>query len=217
MINQLFSLIQRPERGWDPVPADHARGYAEEQWRTDTAPLADRLEQRVGSFRGRSVLDLGAGPGSYTLEFAKRGANVTWFDVSRTYRELARERIAAQGAAVEFHLGYLEQARELGRRFDLVFSRICWYYSMSDRAFARILHGLVAPGGWAYVVTPCIEGWTDAAATHRLRSKLNDLTGLKVGHPFPTRALFRRVWAGLEMSEVEIDTPGRNVSILFRR
>ena len=27
MINWLFSRVQRPERGWDPVPADHAQQY----------------------------------------------------------------------------------------------------------------------------------------------------------------------------------------------
>ena len=44
MINWLFSRVQRPERGWDPVPGAYAREYAERQWRGDTAELTDRVE-----------------------------------------------------------------------------------------------------------------------------------------------------------------------------
>ncbi len=217
MINQLLARVQRPERGWDPVPAEHAASYSNDQWSSDTAPLTDAIEQRVGPLAGREVLDLGGGPGSYTLAFARRGARVTWFDVSAHYREIARRRVESAGEQALFATGYLEEAPGLGRRFDLVFNRICWYYSMHDRAFARIVHGLVAPGGWAHVVTPCIDLYGETSLGHRLRSRLNATTGFKIGHPFPTRRHFRRVWQGLECRTLEHGTSGRNATLWLQR
>lgn len=221
MINWLFSRLQRPERGWDPVPDAYAREYAERQWLGDTAELTDRIEAETLPLAGREVLDLGAGPGHFTRAFAERGANVTWFDVSRNYQAFARERLAdlnGGSGTVAWELGYLEEAARLGRTFDLVFSKICWYYCMDDRRFARLVHGLVRPGGWAYLITPYLESPEQQIGTlHRLRGRINDRLGIKVGHPYPTRDLIERVWRGLAVQEFSIETSPRNVTIRFRR
>jgi 2-polyprenyl-3-methyl-5-hydroxy-6-metoxy-1,4-benzoquinol methylase len=160
--------------------------------------LLDLLDDWVGGLAGKQVLDLGGGPGHYTLEFAKRGARVTWFDVSSRYQELARSKCAEAGVRVEFAVGYLDEAASvLQRSYDLVFNRLCWYYSFNDATFARMVYGLCSAGGVIYVDTHHSQSRRAAGSVSiRLRTALNDLLGIKVGHPFPPKgripALFMR-------------------------
>src|SRR5215213_241754 len=53
------------------------------------------LERFVGA--GDRVLDVGAGPGRFTIELARIGADVTVSDLSAGQLELNRERVAAEG------------------------------------------------------------------------------------------------------------------------
>ena len=118
--------------------------------------LLDQLEDWLGGLAGKRVLDLGGGPGHYTIAFARRGASVTWFDVSRNYQAMAQAKAAELLVAdrVQFCLGYMDDAsRALADRYDLVFNRICWNYGRSDRAFADVVYQLVRPGGCGYVDT----------------------------------------------------------------
>lgn len=187
MINRLLTRFQRPESGWDPVGIDHAEVYAAAEWVSVDEGLLDRLEAAIGPLSGRRVLDLGGGPGQYSAAMARRGAVVTWHDISRRYLQIARARISAEGLSVEFSLGYLEEAsRFLDLPFDLVFNRICWRYCLADGAFADLVYGLVAPGGAGYVDSPHADevlrhGWTDAG----IRYRLNAILGIKIGHPLP--------------------------------
>lgn len=198
MINRLHSWLHRPENGWDPVSEEHAQYYAEAQWQRfdEVAALVAELEERVQGLENKTVLDLGGGPGHYSVAFALRGAHVTWHDVSGRYQRMVHARAAENGVKVESSLGYLEQAEKFLRQpFDLVFNRGCWFYCRNDRAFAKLIHHLVAPGGAGYVEsnTPAfdrIEG------KRRLQYFLNDHFHYKIGHPHPPHgriaALLRR-------------------------
>ena len=149
MINWLFSQLQRPERGWDPVPAEHAQQYGRDEWQGVNEPVLDQLEDWLGGLAGKRVLDLGGGPGHYTVAFARRGASVTWFDVSRNYQAMAQAKAAELLVAdrVQFCLGYMDDAsRVLTDRYDLVFNRICWNYGRSDHSFAQVVYQLVCSG-----------------------------------------------------------------------
>jgi len=138
LINRLLSLFHRPENGWDPVPAEYAKRYGEVEWSTLNVGLVDQLERWIGGFKGKRVLDLGAGPGQYSVAFARRGAQVTWYDVSRNYQLIAQKRSAEAGVSLEFSLGYLEDAkRYVHNPFDLVFIRLAWYYCMNDLCFNK--------------------------------------------------------------------------------
>lgn len=169
------------------------------EYRNGTDPLlVALLDDWLGGFAGKRVLDLGGGPGHYSLEFAKRGARVTWFDVSSRYQELARLKCAEGGVEVEFAMGYLDEAAAvLQRQYDLVFNRLCWYYSFNDARFARMIYSLCDAGGVIYVDTHhSASHRVGGSASVRLRTALNDLLGVKVGHPFPPKgripAMFMR-------------------------
>ncbi len=92
-----------------------AASYGAGEWSHIDHALLDELDTRICGFAGKSVLDLGGGPGQYTMAMAQRGARVTWHDVSRTYLEMSRGRAESLGLTgkVTFSLGYLDEAPRL--------------------------------------------------------------------------------------------------------
>ena len=95
MINQIHQALLRPEKGWDPVPASHAAVYAPFAWaHVRDEGVIDRIEDAMGRVAGKKVLDLGGGPGQYSVAFARRGANVTWHDVSAVYQSFSMAKAA---------------------------------------------------------------------------------------------------------------------------
>lgn len=222
MINRLHARLRRPEKGWDPVPAVHASSYSEHEWARVDLALLDDLQARIGGLAGKTVLDLGGGPGHYTVAMALRGARVTWYDVSRGYMAIARAKAAQAGVAqgVEFSLGYLDEAAvQLGRRFDFVFNRICWYYGFGDKSFAAVVHALVEPGGFGYVDTTHSGYRRDQlSASARLRTWLNDCTGVKIGHPYPPRGRLGRLFLRHDVQQLQVDYRApMNDRILFQK
>jgi 2-polyprenyl-3-methyl-5-hydroxy-6-metoxy-1,4-benzoquinol methylase len=182
LINSLMMKLQPVARGFDPVPRGYAETYAEHEWTNLNTGLIDELERRVGGFQGKRVLDLGAGPGQYAIEFARRGARVTWHDISRNYLAVARSRAAAHGAELDFSLGYLEEAaRYLDDPFDFLFNRICWYYCADDFKFARLVRGLIRPGGWGYIDNFIHHVPSGLSARYWVNARM----GIKIGHPVP--------------------------------
>src|ERR1700722_6597732 len=94
-VNRLHMLFHRVEKGWDPVSSSYAEEYALLAEKDCSSLLVDRIEEQVGGLRGKRVLDLGGGPGQYSVLFAMRGAEVTWHDASQSYREIASQRAKA--------------------------------------------------------------------------------------------------------------------------
>jgi SAM-dependent methyltransferase len=183
-INYLHHLWRRVEDGWDPVPAAHASSYSELAWRDRSPQVVDSLETRLRGFTGKRVLDLGGGPGQYSVLFAQKGADVTWHDISREYEAVTRHRAVEAGVSLHYSLGYLEDARLLHEPFDLLFCRGCWCYARGDRTFAGLLYALIKPGGVGYVecCTPLFaqpQGW------RKLQYWMNGYLWFKVGHPWP--------------------------------
>jgi SAM-dependent methyltransferase len=218
VINYLFSRWQRPERGWDPVPRSSAEQYADNEWAKLDERVVDELERQLGPMQGRRVLDLGGGPGQFSVAFARRGARVVWHDISRFYQEYSRKRAEEAHVSIEFSLGYLEDAERLAAEpFDLVFNRISWYYCMNDAAFARIVYGLVKPGGAAYVdcTTPAFE---NPRGARRVLYALNNAIGWKIGHPYPPRGRIARLFQAYPVERMIIDyaTPTSDRVLLIK-
>jgi SAM-dependent methyltransferase len=217
-VNYLHSLLHRVEDGWDPVSASYASSYAELAWGERSPQVVEELENRLGCLSGKRILDLGGGPGQYSVLFARRGAEVTWHDVSREYEAIARERAAAAEVTLQYSLGYLENAaRFAAQPFDLVFCRVCWYYGRSDRAFARLIYSLVKRGGVGYVEcnTPAFSrprGW------RTVQYALNNHLWLKIGHPMPPHGRIARLLHQLDVTQMTVDyrSPLRDIVIFTK-
>ncbi len=217
-VNYLHSLLHRVEDGWDPIPASYASSYAEMAWSERSPQIVQDLDARLGGLSGKRVLDLGGGPGQYSVLFAQRGAEVTWHDISRKYQAICRERAAAAGVSIRYSMGYLEDAlRFLAEPFDLVFCRVCWYYGRSDRQMARLIDSLVKPGGVGYVEcnTPAFSrprGW------RRLQSVLNQYLWLKLGHPMPPHGRIAKLLQRGDILHITLDysSPLRDIVVFTK-
>jgi SAM-dependent methyltransferase len=214
-VNYLHSLLHRPEKGWDPIPADYARDYAGHAWSANCSVLVEQLEQQIGGLAGKRVLDLGGGPGQYTVALATRGADVTWHDVSHEYLEIARHRLQSAGVSARFSVGYLEGARcFVERPFDLVFCRVCWYYARSDRSFAQLIYSLVKPGGMGYVEcnTPA---FSNPEGLRRIQYWLNEHLWWKVGHPMPPHGRIERLLRKYPMEQITTDYSSETTDVVL--
>ncbi|MGQ9791794.1 MAG: class I SAM-dependent methyltransferase [Armatimonadota bacterium] len=189
MINYLHARVCRPEKGWDPVPAQYAIEYASRAWSSLDESIVMELDEKIGGLEGKQVLDLGAGAGQYSVAFAKRGASVTWYDVSRNYLQIAQQKSKEARVDITFSLGYMDEAPQILRKqFDLVFNRGCFSYGWSDASFVSVIYKLVRPGGYAYIETNNSSfGGDRLSPAIRFRVWLNAAMGIKIGHPHPPR------------------------------
>jgi 2-polyprenyl-3-methyl-5-hydroxy-6-metoxy-1,4-benzoquinol methylase len=204
-VNYLHSLFHRVESGWDPISREYAREYAGFAAARVDVSIVDHLEQQAGGLIGKRVLDLGGGPGQYSVLFAQRGADVTWHDVSREYQSIAEALAAREQLKIHLSLGYLEDAARLrGNPFDLVFCRVCWYYGRNDRRFAQILYSLLKPGGIGYIEcnTPA---FSNPAGVRKLQHWLNEFLGWKIGHPMPPRGRIAKLIQQRSLSSLHLD------------
>ena len=215
MLNRIHSMFRRPERGWDPVSEKHVIDYARSIWEKGVDDnLLIKLEDTLGGLAGKKVLDLGGGPGHYSVALAKRGADVTWYDISTQYRQLALSKAQENDVSIVFELGYLDESRSrLKNTYDLVFCNICFYYGWSDRFLAHVIYDLVSPGGVGYIDT----NNTDWAKKGRkgldsVKTALNSHLSLKIGHPFPPPGRLLHIFSGFPVERIEADysSPGND-------
>jgi 2-polyprenyl-3-methyl-5-hydroxy-6-metoxy-1,4-benzoquinol methylase len=202
MINKIHACLHPTASGWDPVSRSVAENYADATKESSGINAESGVFGHWGkiSVSGLDVLDLGGGPGHQAIILAQLGARVTWHDVSRAYLEIATKRAKNASVHISFTLDYMDHALRIHgpSSFDIVVNRICWYYCMNDRAFASMIMDLLRPGGMAlidnYIPNSHRSGW---------RYKLNRLTGIKIGHPFPAPGAVPALFARLGPSRIE--------------
>ena len=74
MVNTIHRWLHPvTEGGWDPIPSSFAEHYDQFVTANLSFEDIDRAEQVFGKMKGKRVLDLGGGPGHFTVELAKRG------------------------------------------------------------------------------------------------------------------------------------------------
>ena len=214
-VNYLHTLLHRVENGWDPISNSYASSYADFAWNERSPEIVYDLASRVGGLAGKRVLDLGGGPGQYSVLFAQHGAIVTWHDVSCEYESIARQRADVAGVSMSYSIGYLEDARCFeSALFDLVFCRGCWCYSRSDRAFARLVYSLIKPGGVGYVECNTPE-FSHPQSWRVAQYWLNRHLWLKVGHPMPPHGRIAALLQRCDLRDMTLDYSSRLRDIII--
>jgi SAM-dependent methyltransferase len=157
---------------WNPErAASFYDEYGESEWtrfedgRTPAPSLdvhLDRLRRFVNA--GDRVLEVGAGPGRFTIELARLGAQVTVSDLSPRQLELNRERVAAEGLEEHVVEREIADVLDLTRWDDTSFNAtVCFGGPLSyvvDRADEGIaeLVRVTRPGGHVLVSVMSLVG-----------------------------------------------------------
>ena len=214
--------LQRPEDGFDPVPLPYAKSYAEAEYNKFNPDLVEELENRIGNIAKKTLIDLGAGPGQYSIEFAKRAAKVTWHDISKNYLKIAEQHAQSNNLNINFSLGYLEEAKGC---YDILFNRICWYYCIDDYKFASLIYTLVNKGGYAFILVNNNDFLFNQIKNYSFIKRnvikvfyaINEKLNIKLIHVHPSHNKLRRVFSEYKFERFDIEKLGNNTLIFFKK
>ena len=133
----------------NPVRLKYIRDQIDQHWQCD--------ECARRPLEGRSALDVGCGAGLLAEPLARLGAKVTGLDASPELIAVAREHAAAQGLAIDYRAGELE---ELEGQFDLITCMEVIEHVADPATFVKALAKRLAPGGLLVMSTPNATGWS---------------------------------------------------------
>lgn len=132
----------------DPMdPEEYAR------WRTSVlCAITESIEKHVifnlaGDLRGKRLLDLGCGEGTYSIVASQKGAFVTGLDISEAMLEPAKRRATALGASVEWCHASAESVRYDSDAFDIVLAVTILCFLGEPQQVVREVHRVLRPGG----------------------------------------------------------------------
>lgn len=144
--------------------------------------VGGNLEVILGYLRkhgrpGMKVIDVGCGPGYYSLEIARNGYHVKGIDIADKAINTARETLASSPqdpnfGSLSYEVGSIEQ---VSGTYDVVlFTGVIHHFDNPDELIEKAMK-LLAPGGLLICFEPCHERWrrTDAAIVALIRGILS--------------------------------------------
>jgi len=155
---------------WDDrVPIHLASAFYDlAGFRAGASSLQPFEVSEVGSVAGRSLVHLQCHIGLDTLSWARRGAQVSGLDFSAPAIDAASALAASLGIPATFVVSDVYDAGAAfgGQRFDIVYTgtgALVWLPDIPR--WARVVAGLLAPGGFLYLVEghPFVQILDDAA------------------------------------------------------
>jgi ubiquinone/menaquinone biosynthesis C-methylase UbiE len=169
-----MGLLQLLRTGKGPMDGWIARAYDQgvQAAFRDVFPalVEDLLEEITGVRRG---LDVGCGPGQFTILVAERvpGAELWGIDLAPTMIELARRHAAASSAAARLHFEVADVAHLPfpDGQFDAILSSGSIKHWPDQLAALREIHRVLAPGGRAFIGEMNRLASPQAIATQRTR------------------------------------------------
>lgn len=211
MINAIIAKLQDPKKGFDPVPKQHIEKYFEEAYNGQrfSNEIINRLKSII-ILKDKKVLDLGAGPGQYTKYFVEQGAKTYYHDISKGYLNLFKEKFPDLKFTAT--LDYLDHFQG---QYDLIFNNVCFNYCMDDSKFIKkIALGLHLNGIYFGVLgneNMLKKELLKNAFLIKIQFLLNDIFGIKIGHPFTGRNRIKRLFTKkyfeiLVLEDFEVNT-----------
>jgi SAM-dependent methyltransferase len=205
---QAFHDRQAEGRAAHLVRPDDLR-FADDDYLDHETWVRPALE-RLGPLAGRRVLDYGCGHGMAAVVLARRGAEVTAFDLSGGYLGEAGRRARANGVAVHLVQADGERLPFADGSFDRVWGNAVLHHLDLRRA-ARELHRVLRPGGLAVFCEPWGEnpllGWARGFLPYPGKERTADERPLCRAH----LALLRAAFPGLEVEGFQLLSMARRV------
>ena len=110
--------------------------------------------ERIGDLRGKKLLDIGAGLGESSVDFALRGAEVTAIDIS----PLMIEKVVALGkqfgVEVEGRIAEGENLNVPANQYDLIYLANTIHHVQDRAALFQQMHRALKPGGVFFSYDP---------------------------------------------------------------
>lgn len=110
--------------------------------------IVDWINSKLG-LSGKSLCDLGCGPGLYAEQFTQAGAKVTGIDFSSSSIEFAKQQASSKGLSIEYLIkDYLDDRLPDG--FDIVSLIYCDYCAIAPHSrsqFLKKIAKMLRPGG----------------------------------------------------------------------
>jgi SAM-dependent methyltransferase len=156
-----------------------------DNWYLDHETWIRPAMDRLGDVAGLPVLDYGCGHGMAAVVLARRGAEVTAFDLSQGYLSEARRRAAANNVGIEFLQADAEHLPFADGSFARVWGNAVLHH-LEVWLAARELRRVLQPGGIAVFCEPWGENPLLALARRRLpyrgKERTPDEQPLRRGH-----------------------------------
>lgn len=222
MLNYVLTLFQNPKKGWDPIPLGYAEDYTKWSYENMDYSMIAELEAHTNGLKDKKLIDLGGGPGQYSIAFAKRGAQVTWLDVSNNYLNIVKAAAEKENVKLDYVIDYMDFAKG---EFDILFNRVCWYYCLNDVSFMKKIYNLVKHNGYGYLILHdenLTERYNNYGTVKKWISKflflLNDKTGIKIGHPVPSFKRIKKIFSQYHYRSFSVERRGKDlVYIKFQK
>jgi 2-polyprenyl-3-methyl-5-hydroxy-6-metoxy-1,4-benzoquinol methylase len=207
----------------DPVNHDYAISYSTHEFENFDQDLLDLFLSYFNNIDGKNILDLGAGPGQFSIKFLEYNANVTWFDLSNNYLNIFLSKLNEynfNSNKINYKIGYLD---DINGNFDIVFNRICWNYCLNDLNFAKKIYSITNYGGAAFLIINNEQFFFNSLIKYNFLKKniliilhfLNDYFNIKLNHSFISHRKLFKIFSNFQFTEFKITYYKNNTLIYF--
>ena len=170
---------------YETLFANFGKTYDKEVFTQGTLGEVDFVERELQGDRSKRILDIGCGTGRHAVELAKRGYQVTGFDLSQGQLRLAREKAAAAGVNVELQCRDATQPH-FHEEFDAAIMFCEGAFSLmetDEKNHAILVHAAAAlrPGGKLLMTTlnalfPLFHSVKDFLGANNSGAEIENLT-----------------------------------------
>lgn len=220
MINNVLYKIFRSNKNWDPVSSKYAEEYHQSHLNKELDSKYFKMLERVKfNYLNAKILDIGAGPGIYSVEFAKLGSTILWQDVSRSFYEIAKKKFKSKDYRVFFSLEHIEVCMKKQKDLDLIFSRLSFYYAKNDKEFFDDASKSLKMNGYLLIDCNTYERFDNNLSLFgQLQVLLYHKFQFKIGHPLPNHEMIDKLAkkSGFIVINKEFNTKS-NICILLQK
>ena len=222
MINEIYYRIFRNNAFWDPAKGETKQKYANKERFFNIDYRAINNIEKHFEFKNKQVLDLGAGVGNYSVEFLKKGSYVNWLDVSKYFMETLKKYInndkELNKNKIIFINKNLNEISKIDKKYDLIFIRLSWRYSFSEKKFSQSIDKCLKQGGILYIREEYLRNTNQSSSLKKIIQNYFYLNlNYKIGHPLPKKNYIGEIFSNLSYNLLHFETIDNSEEYIFKK